>query len=160
MSSNGNEPTIPPDVPWSDDNPPVLYVCSNHVFHMPGCDGNCGELLVTEQKVKLINEGLAYARAGMNWRGVPAAYENTIPVPGIRVELVDVLIWLEVMKDMVCELYGISAEHFDDEFARRKYEMLHEIREINERTIRQQRTADSLGIIKNPIFGPDGKPLT
>lgn len=156
MSANGSNPQVPADIKWSDDNPPTLFVCSNHIFHMPGCDGECGELAVTENLVKLVNEGLAFARASMSWRGVPAAYAETIPVPGIKVELTDVLVWLEQLRDTLCEIVDISIDEFDDEFARRKYEMLHKIRLTSEDQIRQQRIANMIG---PKLLGPDGNPL-
>lgn len=157
--TNGPVPSVPPDIVWDEDNPPMLFACSNHVFHLPECSGNCNTMRVTEMRVKLINEGLAYARAGMNWHGVPAAYAEAIPVPGIRVELTDVLMWLELLRDLVCELAGLSIDEFDDMFTQRKFEMLHSIRERSEAHVKKQRTKNMLGIVDKPIFGPDGRPL-
>jgi len=154
--NNGPNPQVPADITWDADNPPVLFVCSNHLFHLSGCDGNCGELVATENRVNLINEGLAFARAGMSWRGIPSAYEATIPVPGVKVELTDMLIWMEQMRDIFCEMSGISPDEFEDEFARRKYEFLHRIRIMNESHIRKQQIVD---MIRTPILGPDGNPL-
>src|SRR6266403_135998 len=125
---NGNSPQVPDDIVWDEENPPVLFNCSNMIFHNADCNRQCGEIEVTETRVKLINEGLAWSRAGMNWHGVPRSYAGVIPVVGLSVELTDVLIWLELLRNKMIELTGSSIEEFDEEFANKKLEKLREIR--------------------------------
>lgn len=159
-AGNGNSTQVPDDVIWDENDPPQLFNCTNLQHHNPDCDGNCGYLeFVTENMVNLINEGLAWARAGMNWRGIPAIYGGKIPIPGYPVELIDILVWCEILRDKVIELTGSDKLEFDDEFAKAKYEKLHEMRMDAEEGVRRQRIADRFGVVKQPLLGPDGNPL-
>lgn len=160
---NGPEPQprIPDDLVWDEDNPPKVYPCSQDVIHHPQCDGS-DELtaLDSESQVNLMNEGRAWARANMSFVGIPAAYQNTIPVPGIKIELLDMMIWLQAMKEVVAELSGMSEFDFDEKFREHKIAFLREVREANEANVRRQRVADRLGVVQRPgLLGPHGEPL-
>lgn len=160
MAVNGDaHPGIPEDLVWDDENPPEVFNCSNHLYHERGCDGTCGLMDLTESKVALINEGLAYARAGMEWRGLPAIFAGKMPINGMQVELTDVLMWLETLKKTVCELAGISEDEFDEMFRANKIEMLRSVREANEERLRKSRLKSQLGVVENPLLGPDGFPI-
>lgn len=161
-ASNGpSTPEVPADLIWDEDNPPVIYPCSQDINHDPTCPGNePGLTLDSELQVMLLNEARAWARAGMSFNGIPAAYQNVIPKPGIAVELVDLLIWLQVIKDVVVELSDISEFDFEEKFRERKLSFLQEIRFANEANIRKARVANSIGIVeKPPLLGPDGQPI-
>lgn len=160
MMNGDSVQEVPPDLVWDEDNPPIIFQCSQDVQHDVRCNGHCGSVqLDSELQVTLLNEGRAWARAGMNFKGIPEAYQGVIPVPGINVELVDLLMWLETIKDIVRELSGMSEFEFQEKFREKKLEFLSIIRETNEARVKKQRVANSLGIAKKPIFGPDGNPL-
>lgn len=160
--SNGNNLTeIPPDIEWDEDNHPFIYPCSQHTEHVRGCKGTEDPIeLDSELQVRLLNEARAYARAGMSFAGIPASYANHIPIPGIQVELVDVLVWLETAKELLCELSGLSKYELDERFRDNKLALLQSIREENEARVRKHRVASSLGIVEKPgLLGPDGTPI-
>lgn len=162
MPSNGNTlNNVPDDLIWDEDNHPVIFPCSQHTEHHPQCPGTEEPIeLDSESQVKLLNEARAYARAGMSFLGIPSAYANAIPVPGIQVELVDVLMWLETMKELLGELVGISEAELNERFRENKLALLQHIREQNEENVRKQKVANSLGIVEKPsLLGPDGSPL-
>lgn len=156
---NGSGMQVPQDIPWDEDNPPVLFNCSNMRFHENNCDKTCGEMEVTKAKVDLINEGLAFARAGMQWRGVPATLAGVLPINGIAVELFDILCWVELLRDKFLELIGTDISDFDEDFAIYKFNKMHELRMQAEETVKKKRLADQFGIVEKKVLGPDGQPI-
>ena len=151
----------PDDLVWDESNPPKIYPCSQSVEHHPQCPGNDeAQELDSELQVKLLNEAHAWVRAGMSFGGVPAAYQQHIPIAGIKIELVDLLQWLEVIKDVVIEMNDMTEFEFQEKFREKKLAFLQEIRLANEAQVRRQRVADSVGIVQRPpLLGPDGNPL-
>lgn len=159
---NGNSlQGVPRDLIWNEDDPPVIYPCSQDIKHLPNCSGEeDGIQLDSELQVRILNEGRTWARAGMSFQGIPAAYSGVIPKPGIGVELVDLLCWLEVIKEQIVELTGMSEFEFEEKFRERKLEFLQTIRDANEANIRRNRIRASLGVKnKPPLLGPGGEPL-
>jgi hypothetical protein len=161
LGDNGasNAGRIPDDIKWSDDEPITIFACSQGLEHIPQCDGTCPSNVIDESMCKLINEGLAWRRANMNFMGVPAAYENVIPVPGLKVELFDLELKFELLRGIVLELAGISEEEIDVRFREFKLERLREIRQANEAMVRQAHAAQTLGIQPKRILGPNGELL-
>lgn len=161
-SSNGEMGMeIPPDLVWDEDDPPYIYPCSQHSEHHPMCPGNEDAIqLDSESQVEILNEGRRWARAGMAFNGIPAAYQGKIPITGIAVELVDLLMWLDVVKDMVIELSGSTPFEFEERYRDYKIKFLREIREANEDKIKKARVANSIGVVERPpLLGPDGNPI-
>src|ERR1700756_4209738 len=100
MPANGNaEVEVPPDLVWDENNPPFIHKCSQHTEHNPKCDGNCEGHFFDESEVKLGNEARAWARAGMNFHGVPFG----LPFPGITVELFDLELKFELLQQIVLD---------------------------------------------------------
>lgn len=161
FNGDSMNPDIPPDLVWDEDNPPRIFPCSQHTEHQRGCPATEDPIeLDSELQVNLLNEGRAWARAGMSFKGIPEAYQGAIPIPGINVELVDLLMWLEAVKEVVTEVAGITEFEFQEKFREKKLAFLQIIREANEQRIKKQRVANTLGIIENPgLLGPDGRPL-
>lgn len=162
FAGNGSSPGwIPPDLVWDEDNHPIIFPCSQHTEHHPNCDGNCGEPteLDSESQVELLNEGRKYARIGMSFFGVPAAYNGVIPVRGIAVELVDLLMWLQAAKEVIMEKLDFSEFEFEELYRTKKLEFLRNIREANEENIKRARTEQMMAVAKKPLLGPDGNPL-
>lgn len=157
---NGNAPTnIPADVVWDENNPPVIYACSQYTEHDPACEGDCESQVATENLVKLMNEGFAYRRAGMSYYGIVASY-SMIPVSGIPVEVFDVMMLVEVLRDHIVETTDITEDELHEKFRIHKYEFLHNVREASEARVRKQRAANALGIVEGPgLLGPDGNPI-
>jgi hypothetical protein len=159
MRMNGNVPNmqIPPDVIWDENDPPRIYDCSQHTEHQPTCDGNCeSRLVVSEKQAELMNEARAWARLEMPFNGVPFG----LPFPGIPVEVVDLLCWLEVTKEQLYEAGIVEEFEFEEKYRDKKLELLRTIRSQHEDRIKRQRVASSLGIIERPpLLGPDGQPI-
>lgn len=159
MRSNGaTNPAIPPDLEWDEDNPPEIFPCSQHTEHAPGCPGTEDAIqLDSESQVRLINEARAWARVGMNFTGVPAGF----PATGIPVELVDLLVWAQVVREIVIELAGITEFEYEEKFREAKFELLNSIRVRHEDEVKKRRVADQLGIVQRPpLLGPDGQPIS
>lgn len=159
---NGLHPHIevPDDLVWDEDNPPIIYPCSQHTEHHPfECPGpdKCPPIqLDSESQVMLLNEGRAWSRAGMNWHGIPMNF----PGNGIPVEIVDLLIYIEVMKPMLLQLTDTTEFELEEAFREKKLKMLTTIRGRHEDRVRKQRVANTLGIVeKPPLLGPDGRPI-
>lgn len=152
-------PNVPPDIEWNEDDPPVVFNCSNHIEHDARCNGECGWFIPNESQVDLMNEARAWARVGMNFFGIPTAYAGTIPVNGIHVELFDLECKFQVLREMVIELAGIDEEELEERFRKFKLTAMRNIREQNEAAVRSQRAAEMLRIAKKPLLGPDGNPL-
>lgn len=157
---NGNSiMEVPPDLVWDEDNPPIIFGCTQHTEHHPQCPqgSECPPIqLDSESQVDLLNEARAWNRAGMNYHGLPFGF----PGQGIPVEILDLLIWVEAMKDVVIELSGISEFEFEEKFRERKLGLLQQVRGKHEDRVRRQRVASSIGIVeKPPLLGPDGRPL-
>lgn len=161
MSNGGMGMEIPPDLVWDEDDPPYIYPCSQHTEHHPMCPGNEPPIqLDSELQVEALNEGRRWARAGMSFEGVPAAYQGKVPIPGIAVELVDILMWLDVIKDVVIEMSTMTPFEFEEKFREYKIGFLRGIREANEDKVKKRRVANSLGIVNRPpLLGPDGNPI-
>lgn len=162
-SPNGNSmtPNVPPDIVWDEDSPPLIFSCSQHTEHDPRCKGDCeSEFITNRLQVELMNEGRAWARAGMSFLGIPSAYEAHTPVPGIHVELFDLECKVQALLDFVVDSVGVDREVLEDKFREFKLDALRRIREINEESVRRQRAEASLGIINRPgLLGPDGRPI-
>lgn len=159
IPGNGNaDMEIPPDLVWDEDNPPIIFPCSQHTEHHPMCPGNDPSItLDSELQVELLNEARAWARIGMNFRGVPTSLAHL--TPGIQVELVDIMCWFEVMRDIVIEMSDIELFEFEEKFRERKLLTLRTIREQNEANIKKQRLVNQFGIVEKKVLGPDGRPI-
>lgn len=161
-NTNGpSNPEIPDDLVWDADNPPIIYPCSQDINHAPFCKGDeDGVALDSELQIQLMNEGRAWARLGMSFQGIPAAYQGVIPRPGIAVELVDLLSWMETMRGVLVELSGMTAFDFEEKFREFKLNFLREIRLATEERVKKERVVSSIGIVEKPgLLGPDGQPL-
>lgn len=158
---NGNSPTnIPDDIVWDADDPPIVYACTQYTLHNSECDGDCDYQVATEALVKMMNEGFAFRRAGMSYRGVVAAYSGVIPVSGIPVEVFDILLMVEVLRDIVVEHLDISVDELHEAFREHKFNFMSNVREQAEEQIRKTRIQRHLGIQDRPtLFGPDGEPI-
>lgn len=160
---NGDAPQeVPPDLVWDENNHPIIFDCSLDTVHTNECRGRCGSgnELTTETQVALLNEARAFARAGMSFMGVPAAYEGVIKLPGIKVELVDLLMWLEALKDIILEISDYTEFDLDEKYREHKLDLLRGVRHYNEETVKRKRAAARLGIVEKPgLLGPDGQPL-
>lgn len=161
MNPNGSSPVnIPPDIEWDEDNPPTIFTCSQHTEHQPGCDGSCeANINPTKLEIELLNEARAWARAGMNFHGVPRAYDGVIRVPGINVELFDLECKMQVFRQALIDIVGIDEQDLEERFREYKLSIMRHIREMNEAAVRRSRMEASLAIPKKPLFGPDGRPL-
>ena len=152
---NGDVPNmqVPPDLVWDENDPPIIHNCSQHTEHQPMCNGHCGSRpVVSELQIKLMNEARAWARLEMPMMGVPM----NMPFPGIPVEIVDLLVWLEVTKDVLKEAGIIEEFEFEEKYRERKLELLTAIRDRNEGRLKRAR----LGVPERPpLFGPDGTPM-
>ena len=157
--NNGDVPNmqVPPDIVWDEDDPPEIFNCSQHIEHQPMCNGNCGSHhVVSEKQVALMNEARAWARLEMPFNGVPFG----TPFPGIPVELVDLLCWLETTKDVLYEAGIVEEFEFEEKYRARKLELMTSIRTTHEDRIKKQRVQASLGIPdRPPLLGPDGRPF-
>jgi hypothetical protein len=155
---NGDHaPRVPDDLVWDEDNPPVVYECSQDITHEMGCNGNCNSTVLNEEQVELMNEARAWARAGMSFYGIPTAYAGQIPVRGINVELFDLECKLQVFRELLIESLGIDEEEVESRFRRFKFQAMRHIREVNEAAVRRARMEQF--IPKKQILGPDGGPI-
>lgn len=156
-NGHGENPNVPPDIAWDDDDPPMIYACSQHTEHNSNCDGECeSHILTSELQAKLMNEARAWARQNMVFTGVPV----NVPFPGIQVELVDLLCWLEATKQVLIDNDLVEEFKLEESYRERKLNLLQTIRERSEERIRKQRVVDSLGIVQKPgLLGPNGQPL-
>lgn len=155
---NGDHaPRVPPDIVWSETDPVVLFNCSQYTEHVQGCDGNCGSTVPDELQVELYNEARAWARAGMNFMGVPSAYAGTIPVRGINVELFDLECKFQVVREMLIELMGVDEDELEIRFRKFKLMAMRNIRSANEDKVKRERVEQI--VPKKQIFGPGGQPL-
>lgn len=163
MMHNGNSDFVPPDLVWDENDPPKIFPCSQHITHSPRCDGKCciePMTIDTELQVDLLNEARAYARAGMSFKGVPEAYANSIPIPGMQVELFDMLIWLQTLAEVVAEAGLIGKDDLNEKFRANKLVIMREQRDRHEAQVRKSAIANKFGIVeKPPLLGPDGTPL-
>lgn len=161
FGNGSGKPQVPPDLVWDDDNPPKIFPCSLDTQHEKGCRGQEQSIVLESRlQVEVLNEGRAWARAGMNFQGVPAAYQGVIPVTGINVELVDMLMWLEAMKELLLEISDISEFDIQERFRAKKLEFLQAIRNANEEKVKSQRIRNQIGLAQKGIIGPDGRRLT
>jgi hypothetical protein len=157
---NGNSPPVPDDIVWDEENPPLIYSCSQHIEHARFCNGECPTYVANELQVQLMNEARAWARAGMSFHGIPAAYRDQIPIQGINVELFDLECRVHVLCEILVEMFNVDGNEIDERYGKFKLMALRNIREENEANVRRQRAANALGIAqKKPIIGPDGQPL-
>lgn len=159
-SNGASDPIIPDDLVWDAENPPHIFSCSQDVNHHPQCNGSCEEVqLDSELQVDLLNIARAFARLGMSFLGVPVSIQNAIPVPGVSVELLDLLCWNEAIKEILQEQFGVEEFEFQERFRKVKYSILKSVYDQHARQIKEQRTRDMLGINKPPLLGPNGQPL-
>lgn len=163
FQNGGNANWVPPDIRWDEENHPVIFACSQHIEHHPRCDGNCGEPteLDSESQVELLNEGRRYARLGISFAGIPASHMGHIPVPGIPIELVDLLMWLEAVKQIILDTTPqLSEFDLEEVYREKKLEFLRSIREANEEQIKKARTQQQIAVATKPgLLGPDGQPI-
>jgi hypothetical protein len=152
---NGDTPfEVPPDLEW----PCTVYSCTYTTEHAPDCDGNCEANELSEINVKLENLRREYFRNQMSFVGLPEGVPS--PIPGINVNLIDLLCRIITIEEMVFELVGIDREEYDQKFIQTKFDFLNEILQANKERVRRQRTANALGIVEKPgLLGPDGQPL-
>lgn len=155
---NGNSSQyVPPDIKWDENDPPVIFACSQHTEHHPQCERNCERMMTTEALVNLLNEARAWARIEMVPLGLPKSLANG-PFNGVNIDILDTDITATVLKEIILEKFDdIDEEDINERFRIAKYNKLHAIRETIEPDIKQARLKAQLGV--NPIIGPDGRPL-
>lgn len=161
-SNGGSAGWIPDDIVWDEDNHPVIFQCSQHTEHHPACNGECGEPteLDTPSQVEILNEGRRYARAGMSFMGVPAAYQGKLPIPGISIELVDLFMWLKAAKKLIQSYCDVSEFEFEEAYRAEKIDFLRTVREANEEAVKQAELRSKMAIAEKPgLLGPDGQPF-
>lgn len=161
---NGGDPTnnIPEDLVWDADNPPTVNGCSlSDAFHDPGCDGNCEQIAMDEGDIKIANERLAWARAGMNILSIPVGFANEVHAPGMPIDLFDLEMQVEAMKSILLEKV-VSEKELNDRFKETILDKLQHIRAHNEVAVREARTRTNLGLSPDKskkLLGPGGQPL-
>lgn len=157
--SNGNsDPSIPPDLVWDENDPPIVFSCSQHTEHAPRCDGSCEAKVCDESLVNLLNEARAYARAGMSFNGIPAAMSGG-PWSGLNVEIYDLEVRTLLLQNIIQEQFGISDDDINRQFRELKYKLLHDVRIAVEPDIKRARLEAQVGVQKSRIVGPHGELL-
>jgi len=146
---NGNNmpPGIPPDIKWDEENPPVIFSCSQHTEHDPSCNGDCESEVTTENQILLLNESKQWARDGLDTSSIQSnAFHIGCQVNALQKALVDAGI--------------ISQNNVDENYRRIKYDVLREVRASIGPQIKSARTRAILGVDdKKKIIGPHGEIL-
>lgn len=152
-NGEGN-PNVPPDLVF----PCTIYTCSGNLEHTDECDETCESWEPTENQVKLQNIAREYARNRMSFVGIPQGVP--VPIPGISVDLVEVLCRIMAIEEMLFPLVGIEREEFDEKYREHKIEFLQSVLDANKDEVRKARVANSLGIVQHPgLLGPNGEPI-
>jgi hypothetical protein len=153
MSDNGKDPQnvigIPPNLEWDENNPPIIFPCSDHIEHMPNCNGECGEgAALTEYGVLLSNEAKDWARVGL-------------APDGVAVNSLDSKMQIDAVQQLLVEAGILDKDEIDELYRKLKYEVLHNMRQELEPQIREAKTAAMLGVNpKGPrLLGPHGEQL-
>ena len=161
-----SKPTIPPDIEWDENDPPVIFRCTNHTEHAPDCDGDCEALECTEWQVKLLNEGKAWRRLDMDFRGIPTVIADVMPVNGIHVEIFDQQCTLMALQQVLMDNGLLDKTELDEKFREAKYTIMHDVRVQNEEQIKAMRDAAleqekraALGLPPKRLLGPHGEQL-
>lgn len=157
---NGNDDNqFPDDIVWDEDNPPTVHFCTmNDEHHASDCDGNCGEKPITELDVKLHNEHLAWARAGMHPLMVPVGFD-ALGVPGMPIDLFDTEAKLHGILNALMNAGILTEEEMDLQYKQAKFDKMNKVRILNEEAVKSARAAAMLGIRKPGLLGPHGEKL-
>lgn len=157
--SNGNSvPGIPPDIEWNDDDPPVIYSCSQHIEHRPDCDGSCEPEVTTESQINLLNEARAWARIPMSFQGVPTCFPDGA-FDGIKVNIFDEKLRNMALQKILIDNGLATQEEIDELYLELKLEVLQDIRRQYEQAVRRHKMEETLALPDKRLFGPDGKVL-
>lgn len=156
-NGDGTVPGIPPDLEWSDDL--VIYGCSHHIEHARGCDGTCEENHPDELQVSLLNEGRAWRRLGMDFRGIPAPLMGG-PYAGVSVEIWDLQHHISALEDILVTAGIATRDELDDKMRETKLQAMRRIREQSEEMVRRARMKERIAMPQKPgLLGPDGNPI-
>lgn len=159
MNSNGNSnPTVPPDLVWSDDEPLVLNACSQHTDHRNGCKGDCETFTPNEMQVALMNEGRAWARIPMSYQGVPTCFPDGA-FDGIKVDSFDLKMRIHTMQVLMLKAGICTEEEIEQTFCELKLEALQQIREQYQSVVKLHQAQQMMAIPDKRILGPDGQAL-
>lgn len=160
MSTNGNSnPGIPPDIEWNEDDPPVIYSCSEHITHADNCDGSCAPIEnVTESVVNVLNEARAWARVGMSFHGVPTSLPDGA-FDGIKVNIFDEKLHNLTLQKVLIEAGLTTDEDIDELYRELKYNVMKEMRESHEENVKRLKLRQNMALPEKRLLGPDGQPL-
>lgn len=148
-NGDGTPPGIPEDVVWDSENPQYIYECSSYIEHSPDCDGNCESDLAAESQIKLLNESLAWARAGMDTSGINiSSFDNQANIMALQKVLIEKGI--------------LTQDEVDEEFRLFKIDVMRIVRENNEEQIKEMKQRMALGLrpSSRKLLGPYGEELS
>jgi len=151
MSNNGDgqEIGISPNLEWDENNPPIIFPCSDHIDHAPDCDGSDEGAALTEYGVLLSNEAKDWARVGLQ-------------VDGVQVNSLDSKMQIGAVQQLLVEAGVLDKDEIDELYRKLKYEVLHSMREELEPQVKAAKTAAMLGVRpgqRPPLLGPHGEIL-
>lgn len=150
INGGNDHGSIPDDMVWDPENPPKVNECTGTERHLPGCDGDCGELSLTESDVKLFNEKLAWARLDMNLFMIPLGFDM-LGIGGMPIDLLEMEAKLHGIVDVLVESGLVSVEDINEALKTRMLEKMTKVRILNADAIQKARTASMLGINPNRL---------
>lgn len=145
INGGNDHGSIPDDMVWDPENPPMVNECTGNERHLPGCDGECGELALSESDVKLFNEKLEWARAGMNIFMIPLGFDN-VGIGGMPIDLLELEAKVHGLIDVLVTNGLASEEELNEAFKARMLDKMTKVRTLNADAIKKARTATMLGI--------------
>jgi hypothetical protein len=158
-SQNGNSvPGIPPDIEWNEDNPPVIYECSQHVEHHPACGGDCDGEVASEATVKLLNEARAWARIPMSFHGVPTCFPDGA-FDGVKVNIFDEKLRNMALQKVLIDAGLTTQEEVDEIYLELKFDTLYNIRTEYQEAVKRQKMQETLALPDKRLYGPNGQIL-
>lgn len=156
-NGDGTVPGIPPDLEWSEDL--ILHSCSYHTEHINGCPGTCEDIRPDQLHVDLLNEGRAWRRLDMDFRGIPSALMGG-PYAGVGVEIWDLQHHISALEELLVTAGIATRDEIDDKFRETKLQAMRHIREESEEMVRRARMKERIAMPNRPgLLGPDGNPI-